>query len=45
MRAQRKGCTTDVGMVGSFAGKWTSEQGSEAQVRVSLFIQKLRIPF
>lgn len=36
---------TDLGMVESFAGEVTFEQGSEVCVRVYLFLQKLRVPF
>lgn len=45
MRAQRRGCPTDLGVVGSSAEEVTFGQGSEARVRVHLFIQKLWVPF
>lgn len=45
MRAQRRGCPTHLGVVGSSAEEVTFGQGSEACVRVHLFIQKLWVPF
>ena len=45
MRVQRRGCPTDLGMVGSSTEEVTFGQGSEACVRVHLFIQKLWVPF
>ena len=43
--SRRRGCPTDLDMTQSSAGEVTFGQGSEAYVRVHLFVQQLQVSF